>query len=159
MTGKAAIRGSTRRAEPPLAVIREVDLRDVPRLEALYAALPHPPASLDDKARSTEEWLKDVLRRGFNFVAEETGKLVAHLVMIRAGDSAEMSIFVHPDHRQRGIGGALLRIALDQARDMDLRHVWLAVASGDSSLQETLSGFGFVVSRRTGAATEMALAL
>jgi L-amino acid N-acyltransferase YncA len=157
-----ATTGWRRQSETPLAVIREVNDRDVPRLEALYAEAVSRQADAAVPAAAPpdpQEWLKGKLRRGFNFVAEETGRLVAHLVLVRVGDSAEMSIFVHPDVRRRGIGTALLRVALDQARDMDLRHVWAAVSPGDRAIQQTLAHLGFVVSRQTETSMVMALSL
>jgi GNAT superfamily N-acetyltransferase len=134
----------------------------VPRLAALYAEAVSRQADAAVPAAAPpdpQEWLKGMLRRGFNFVAEETGRLVAHLVLVRVGDSAEMSVFVHPDFRRRGIGTALLRVALDQARDMDLRHVWAAVSPGDRAIQQTLAHLGFVVSRQTETSMVMALSL
>ena len=157
-----ATTGWRRQSETPLAVIREVSERDLPRLTALYveAVSRQPDAAAPAAAPPDhQEWLKGMLRRGFNFVAEETGRLVAHLVLVRVGDSAEMTIFVHPDFRRRGIGTALLRVALDQARDMDLRHVWAAVNPDDNAIQQTLSHLGFVVSRQTETSMVMALSL
>lgn len=143
-----------------MAVIREVSARDLPRLEALYTeGLWSKNGSRNAPTADQQERLREVLRRGFNFVAEETGRLVAHLVLVRVGDSGEMSVFVHPEFRRRGIGTALLRVALDQARDMDLRHVWLSVNSGDNAMCQTLSHLGFVVSRQTETSTMMALSL
>ena len=134
----------------------------MPILEALYGGLE--PAEGDKAppvagAQQRRDWLQSVLRRGFNFVAEQEGALVAHLVLIRVGDSAEMTIFVPPDYRRRGIGTALLRIAVDQARDMGLRHVWVAVRPEDTPIREGLVRFGFTVSRQTEDGVELLLAL
>lgn len=158
----ASTRGWTQSGEVPLAVIREVSQRDTPRLEALYAEFGLRPGAVGTglvKVGDRQEWLKSMLRRGFNFVAEEAGQLVAHLVLIRIGDSAEMGVFVHPDYRRRGIGTALLRVALDQARDMGLRHVWVPIDPTDTAIQESFAQFGFVISRRSESTTEMTLAL
>lgn len=164
MSRKAATETSwdATREAPPLSVVREASERDIPRLLALYASadetagLPGcvPPGKGDHK-----NWLTTALRRGFNFIAEEEGRLVAHLVLIRIGDAAKMSIFVHPDFRRRGIGTSLLRIAIEQAKDMGVRHTWLALHPEDSALQANLREFGFTVSLRTEAKVEMVLSL
>lgn len=146
----------------PLAAIREVSERDLPRLRAMYAdfqpkesALGLPPATEGEQDR----WLRAMLRTGFNFVAEREGELVAHLVLIRVGDLANMAIFVHQDYRRRGIGTALLQVALEQARDMGLRQVLVTLGAEEGPVKEGLVQAGFIVSRETEAGTELVLTL
>ncbi len=160
MAYKTTSSGWKKESEIPLAVIREVSVRDLPRLEALYMqSVWGSNGASDTPSPNQQERLKELLRRGFNFVAEEAGRLVAHLALVRVGDSGEMSILVHPEFRRRGIGTALLRVALDQARDMDLRHVWMSVNGEDNPLRQTLSHLGFVISRQTETNMVMALPL
>ncbi len=159
-TGVAQKRGSN--PEVPLATVREVSARDVPRLLGMYKEsepLPQLPGYPPAVESEREKWLTEMLHRGFNFVAEEAGKTVAHLVMIRIGDTGQMSVFVHSAFRRRGIGSALLRVAMDQARDMGLRHAWIATSIEDAALQDVLVHFGFRVCNRTETRTEHILAL
>jgi N-acetylglutamate synthase-like GNAT family acetyltransferase len=146
----------------PLAVVREAGEHDVPNLLDLYAQckhiplLPGYPPVLEANRR---DWLSSALHRGFSFVAEETGRLVAHLAMIRIGDAAEMFVYVHPDVSRRGIGSALMRVAVDQARDMGLRHLFLTLRPQETLLQQTALQAGFHVASRTAGKTDMALTL
>ena len=146
----------------PLATIREISERDVAHVLALYsgsAPVPNLPGSPPADESQRAGWLRELMHRGFNFVAEEDGRLVAHLVLIRVGDTAQVSAFVHPESRRRGIGSTLLRVAVDQARDMGLRHVWIAVPAADRSLQDMLLHAGFAISARTETHTDFLLSL
>ncbi len=146
----------------PLATVREISERDVPRVLALYSAsvtaedIPGSAPAIEDQRA---EWLRQMVHRGFNFVAEEEGRLVAHLALIRVGDTAQVSAFVHPEFRRRGIGSTLLRVAVDQARDMGLRHILIAVPGDNRSLQEMLLQSGFTTSSSSEGQTNMVLAL
>ncbi len=158
----AAAPGWTSRQVVPLATIREITERDVPRVLALYSSdqpANNLPGSPPEDERERAAWLKDIIHRGFNFVAEEEGRLVAHLSLIRVGDTAQVSAFVHPDSRRRGIGSTLLRVAIDQARDMGLRHIWIAIPAADRPLQDLLLHFGFAVSGRTEDHSDFVLSL
>lgn len=145
----------------PLAAVREISDRDLPRLLELYAGCAAEDLAEDQPIEPGEMafWLTSRLHRGFNFGAEKDGLLVAHLVLIRVGDTAEMSVFVHPGSRRRGIGSELLRVAIDQARDMGLRHIWVTVADANEALLQTLQEFGFRISRRFDNRTELVLSL
>ncbi len=158
----AAAPGWTSKQTVPLATIREISERDIARVLALYAQAPPGsalPGSPPDDESQRGLWLRDMLHRGFNFVAEEEGQLVAHLSLIRVGDTAQVSAFVHPDSRRRGIGSTLLRVAIDQARDMGLRHIWVAIPSGDRPLQDLLLQFGFSISARADEHADFVLTL
>lgn len=129
---------------------------------ALYAdceSLRNLPGYTPVEAGERAEWLMRMIDRGFNFVAEEEGRLVGHLALVRVGDTAQMSVFVHPDSRRRGIGSTLLRVAIFQARDMGLRHVWIAITPDDLAVQEVLLQVGFSISARTESRTELVLSL
>ena len=164
MTRKTATQAhwNSQREAQPLSVVREATDRDLPSLLALYATFADRAAHVGCVPVAKHEhrnWLNSVLRRGFNFIAEEEGQLVAHLALIRVGDAGKMSIYVHPDFRRRGIGSSLLRIAIEQARDMGVRHAWLALTAEDLPLQTSLRQFGFTVSLRTDTTIEMVLSL
>ncbi len=146
----------------PLVAIRELSHRDIPALLAFYETS-EPPSDLPGyaplDAKEREDWIRQMMHRGFNFTAEEGGRCVAHLVLIRVGDTAQMSVFVHPTFRGRGIGSSLLRVALDQARDMGLRHVWIAANADDESVAGKLLHAGFRKGNCTGNTQEFILPL
>jgi phosphinothricin acetyltransferase len=45
-------------------------------------------------------------------------------VICPEGESAEVAVFVHQDHRGRGLGKVLLNALVEEARRLGLRHVW-----------------------------------
>lgn len=71
------------------------------------------PPILDDKLT---DWLSTVLDTGQNFVAVIDDEVVGHAVYAPAdADEADFVVFVDPAHHGRGIGTALLEIALEHA--------------------------------------------
>jgi RimJ/RimL family protein N-acetyltransferase len=74
-------------------------------------------------------WVKNLLMNGENFAVWDAGRVVGHSSMIAdisAGD-AEYLIFVDGRYRNRGLGTELTCIAVDRAREMGLKSIWLTV--------------------------------
>jgi L-phenylalanine/L-methionine N-acetyltransferase len=86
------------------------------------------------------------------------GELVGVVEIARGGrarvsHAGDLTLAVHPAHRRRGIGSALLDALLDAAdRWMHLVRLEVEVLAGDAAAQRLLEGRGFVAeSRRRGA--------
>jgi RimJ/RimL family protein N-acetyltransferase len=76
-----------------------------------------------------ETWLRQLVEKGHNFLAWSEAAVIGHVVILpdfNIGD-AEYLIFVDQGHRGMGVGMALTLAALDKARDLDLKKVWLTV--------------------------------
>ena len=56
-----------------------------------------------------------------------------------------LNLAVHPEHRRRGIGRALLSEALRQARDLGAQVAWLEVRPSNVPARELYDSFGFKV--------------
>ncbi len=76
-----------------------------------------------------ESWLKQLIENGHNFLAWTCGEVIGHVVLLPDFDKrdAEYLIFVSQGHRGLGVGKALTLAALDKARALDLKTVWLSV--------------------------------
>ena len=97
------------------------------RFEPLGGALGLPP--LRPEAR--REWIGLALRQELNLAAlSADGEVVGHC-FLEADDSgsAELALFVHQQFRRRGIGTALLKLALECAGAVGLRRVWSLTSS------------------------------
>jgi GNAT superfamily N-acetyltransferase len=74
-------------------------------------------------------WLRGLFEAAENFLAWRQDKVIGHAALIpdfRKRD-AEFLIFVDQSFRNRGIGTALTRLAMDRAGALGLRMVWLTV--------------------------------
>ena len=73
-------------------------------------------------------------RRTFRWIAREDGVPVGHLVLdLPQGDNTHLGLFdaqVHPDHRRRGTGTALLRAAVRVAAAHDRRSLLVEAYEG-----------------------------
>lgn len=76
-----------------------------------------------------ESWLKQLIQNGHNFLAWACEEVIGHVVILPDFDKrdAEYLIFVSQGHRGLGVGKALTLAALEKARALDLKTVWLSV--------------------------------
>ena len=75
------------------------------------------------------KWIKKLIESGENFLAWREGKVVGHVVVIpdlRLGDG-EILIFVSQTDRGRGVGSELAQMAIERAKELDLKTIWLTV--------------------------------
>ena len=129
-------------------VIRDCTPADRHALEAMYsnfrpkrAAQGLPPNSKVRRRR----WLDRVLPKGVNVVVEMDGEVVGHLMLIptQDNDTVELANFLHQSIRNRGVGTALNRIALQRARDLGYKRVWLSVEPSNRAAVRSYEKVGF----------------
>lgn len=118
--------------------IRRAKAEDVPRIVDLYKADP-----VTGPREAAEAGLAAVYEEAFRaidrdenqrlLVAEERGvltgtvqvTLIVHVMAQGLRRAVVEAMFVHPDYQGGGIGGALMRAAIAQAREWDCRAVEL----------------------------------
>jgi RimJ/RimL family protein N-acetyltransferase len=76
-----------------------------------------------------ETWLRQLIEKGHNFLAWSCEVVIGHVVILPDFNKqdAEYLIFVSQRHRGLGVGKALTLAALERARELDLKNVWLTV--------------------------------
>ena len=126
--------------------VRRLGAADRPALEAMYLSfepkrgaqgLPPQPEALD-------RWLDRVLAGGEHLGVFIDGKLLGHLMLLRIGDDrVELANFLHQTIRNRGIGTGINRIALDVARGMGMKSVWLCVEPFNRAAVRSYERAGF----------------
>lgn len=90
------------------------------------------------------EWLETVLAQGPDVIASRNAAVIGHATLVPDGsDEFELAIFVHQDHRRRGIGTALLRALLGTAAAAGVEHVWLSVERWNTVAIELYESVGF----------------
>jgi RimJ/RimL family protein N-acetyltransferase len=127
--------------------VRPYEPRDRVALEAMYsdfepkrAAQGLPPEG--DAALSL--WLNRILPKGEHLVVEIRNRIVGHVMLVPVDpETAELANFLHQSVRDRGIGTALNRLALDVARRAGLRRVWLSVEPSNRAALRSYEKAGF----------------
>jgi len=111
------------------------------QFDPLGAALGLPPY----KVETRRAWIGSALRQVVNLAAfSEPGQVVGHCFLVRDHTcSAELAIFVHQEYRQRGIGKALLKTALEWAGAADFRRVWSITAADNRAALQLQQSCGF----------------
>jgi diamine N-acetyltransferase len=91
------------------------------------------------------KWVDELLSTGENILARKGGEAIGHASLIPdpQGKSAEFVIFVHQDYRNRGIGTELTAAALERARAVGLKSVWLTVALTNPKAIKLYQKIGF----------------
>jgi ribosomal protein S18 acetylase RimI-like enzyme len=119
--------------------VEEVPYDDVEELRIAWHRADFPGHELGDHLAEAREVAE---RQGAQVLAVlEAGTPVAFAQLERDGDSAEIAqVYVHPDHRGRGLGTATTRAAIEAAGDAD--DLWI-VADDEGRPKELYRRLGF----------------
>ncbi|MGH7577936.1 MAG: GNAT family N-acetyltransferase [Longimicrobiales bacterium] len=127
--------------------VRVFEPHDRAAIEAMYtefepkrAAQGLPP----EGQAALRRWLDRTLPAGRHLVVEVAGRVLGHAMLVPVDDgTVELANFLHQSIRDRGIGTALNRIALDEARRAGLRRVWLSVEPSNRAAVRSYEKAGF----------------
>lgn len=89
------------------------------------------------------DWL-DALATSPNFVAVDDGEVLGHGFVRPEENTGEVAVFVHQDHRGRGIGRRLLATVIEEARHQHLSRVWGMTESKNAAMFNLARSLGFV---------------
>lgn len=126
--------------------VRRLEPQDQPLLAEMYetfeplgGALGLP--SADPVKRN--EWLHG-LTDSLNLVAFVDGKLAGHLALLAIDDdSAELMCFVHQNFRRRRVATALVRKALEHAKEAGFQRISVFINTHNFGARHGLLKFGF----------------
>lgn len=92
-------------------------------------------------------WLDSVLPQGTHLLTFRDGKLVGHALLVPTGQDgvSEYAVFLHSEHRGRGLGTALNRAAIDAARAAGLTGLWLSVEPHNRAALRSYENAGFAL--------------
>lgn len=128
--------------------VRPLEPRDRAALEVMYAEF-EPKRSAQglppEGHVALRRWLDRTLPSGQHLVVEVSGRVLGHAMLVPVDDACtvELANFLHQSIRDRGIGTALNRIALDEARRAGLRRVWLSVEPSNRAAVRSYEKAGF----------------
>jgi ribosomal protein S18 acetylase RimI-like enzyme len=110
-------------------LVRAFDPDDFPTLVEMYkgfepkrVAQGLPPPDVPRIA----QWLDRLQTKSHSLLALDGKRVVGHVILCPISEPAvEYTIFVHQDYRQRGVGTAMTRLALDWVSEMGFVDVFL----------------------------------
>jgi GNAT superfamily N-acetyltransferase len=120
---------------------------DAPLLQAMYRdfeprgfAMGLPPV----REERTHNWLDHLGASARSLVALSGDRIAGHAILAesRPGE-AELAVFVHQDYRRLGIGTALARESVKQARMIGYRRLWAAGSPGNVAASRMVMKAGF----------------
>ncbi|HEX2166991.1 MAG TPA: GNAT family N-acetyltransferase [Longimicrobiales bacterium] len=126
--------------------VRRLTPVDRPALEAMYRAFePKRGAQgLPPVEKNLARWLDRVLAGGDHFGVIVDSELLGHVMLLQIdSERVELANFLHQSIRNRGIGTAINRIALDVARDRGMKSVWLCVEPFNRAAVRSYEKAGF----------------
>lgn len=130
--------------------VRPYTAADRPALEVFYndfepkrAAQGLPPKGAERIAR----WLDSVLNQGLHLITFRGSTLVGHALLVPTGQEgiSEYAVFLHREHRGRGLGTELNHIAVDAARRAGLTGLWLSVEPHNRAALRSYEKAGFTL--------------
>ncbi len=97
-------------------------------------------------AQARHEWIAYLIDAGENFLAWLGGRVVGHSCLIPESGrrQGEYVIFVDQPYRNRGLGTALTRLAIQRAEEMKMEAVWLTVEALNFKAVKLYKKIGFV---------------
>jgi RimJ/RimL family protein N-acetyltransferase len=108
-----------------------------------------------------DRWIRSLIQSGENFLALRGKKVIGHVVILPdfEREDAEFLIFVNQLNRGKGIGKELTRKALQRARDLGVKIVWLTVDAYNFRAIKLYRRFGFKFCEDYGSASERMMSL
>ena len=133
--------------------IRDATIKDLPPIVAIYnASIPGRRATAETEpitVESRKTWFHNHDAKHPLWVAEEDGKVVGYLSFRNFYGrpayhvTAEMAIYVHPDHHRRGIAARLLEKAIDTAPSLGLENLLAFIFSHNEPSVGLFKKYGF----------------
>ncbi len=94
-----------------------------------------------------EKWIDYLADEGFGIIAEINGKIVGHCSIVPTEDlkDADLSIFVHQDYQDRGIGQKMLEVMIDYCKEAGFYGITLVTERANKRALHVYQKMGFVV--------------
>ena len=138
--------------------IRKAERKDIETLLEIYNhEVLHGVSTLDINAKTTDQWTvwfeNHNIKNHPLIVCEDQGIIVGYSTLSSYREkeayasTVELSIYVHPEHRGRGIGSVLMSEIIAMAKADETVHTVVSViTSGNAASEKLHSKFGFAFS-------------
>lgn len=124
--------------------------KDREKLIEMYLSFDHsqrclglPPVSKE----GIERWIDYLAKSGFGIVAEVDGRIVGHLVIVPTedGKNVDLTIFVHQDFQNKGIGQLLMNLIIDYCKRAGFEGITLVTERTNSRAIHVYKKLGFKI--------------
>ncbi len=97
--------------------------------------------------QAIETWVDYLGTNGFAIVAECDGKIVGHLAILPTedGKKVDLSVFVHQDYQNRGIGQHMIGLIIDYCRKKGYEGIMLVTGRTNTRAIHVYKKMGFKV--------------
>jgi phosphinothricin acetyltransferase len=136
-----------------MIVIRKAELVDIPFITEVYNdAVLNTTATFDTEIKTIEnrsEWFKQHDEQHPIIVAENRGVMAGWASLTAWSDrcaysgTAEVSVYVHKDHRGIGVGKSLLETLVVDARQLQLHYLLSRIAADNNASISLHERYGF----------------
>ena len=92
-----------------------------------------------------ERWIDFLSSNGLSIVAEMDGKIVGHLAIVPEGEAAHLTIFVHKDFQNRGIGQKMVSAVVEMCRDAGYERIIVTTDRNNMRAIHVFEKTGFFV--------------
>jgi len=94
-----------------------------------------------------EHWIDYLAENGIAFVAERDGRIIGHAVLVPTEDGKEVdvTIFVHQDFQNRGIGQRLMKVTIDYSKKKGYKGMMLVTERTNVRAIHVYKKLGFKV--------------
>ncbi len=94
-----------------------------------------------------EQWVDYLAENGFSLIAEHRGRIIGHCSLVPTKDwkYVDLSLFVHQDYQDRGIGQKLLELAIEYSRKMGFEGITLVTEKDNRRALHIYTKFGFAI--------------
>ena len=97
--------------------------------------------------KAIENWIDFLTENGFNIIAEHDGRIVGHLVIVptKDGKKVDLTIFIHQDYQNRGIGQEMMKLIIDYCKKIELEGIMLVTERTNARAIHVYKKLGFKV--------------
>ncbi|WP_144060462.1 GNAT family N-acetyltransferase [Archaeoglobus sulfaticallidus] len=94
-----------------------------------------------------ENWIDYLAKNGFALVAEKDGRIIGHVVIVPTedGKKADITIFIHQDFQNRGVGQILMKTMIDLCRKIGFDGIMLVTERTNARAIHVYKKLGFEV--------------
>ncbi len=122
--------------------------KDREPLVKMYKAFSPSDRTLGLPPESEEEirrWIDFLSSNGLSIVAEMDGKIVGHLAIVPDGEAAHLTIFVHKDFQNRGIGQRMVSAVVEMCKDAGYERIIVTTDRNNMRAIHVFEKTGFFV--------------
>jgi len=97
--------------------------------------------------KGIENWIDYLASSGFGLVAERDGRIIGHVVIVPTEDkkNVDVTIFVHQDAQNRGVGQELMKRIIEYAKKAGYRGIMLVTERTNARAIHVYRKLGFEV--------------